>query len=120
MARQSRGSNLREINIKDGMPTIDEARRRLIDELTMAKRQGITALKLIHGYGSSGEGGALRVALRKSLSIRKREGRIRSYVAGEKWSIFEDGAREILDHCPDLRRDPDLNRHNNGITIILL
>jgi hypothetical protein len=62
----------------------------------------------------------LRSALRQSLSQRKRDGKIRGFVAGEEWSIFEDDAREALDRCPELRKDPDLNRQNSGITIVLL
>jgi hypothetical protein len=111
---------LRELYIKDGMPTVDEARKRLIEEIALAKRQGIPALKIIHGYGSTGAGGALKTALRKSLSLRMKEGKIRAYVGGDKWSIFEEKAREILDRHPPLRRDPDLDRSNDGITIVLL
>ena len=112
--------SLRELNIKEGMPTVDEARKRLLTELARAKIEGVVALKIIHGYGSSGTGGTLRIALRKSLALRKKEGKIRIFVPGEKWSIFEDDARAVLDLCPELGRDSDLNRLNNGMTIVLL
>jgi hypothetical protein len=108
------------INIKSGMPTVDEARRRLIAELQRAQARGARAVKLIHGYGSSGVGGKLKDALRASLSRRRKEGLIHSYVIGEKWSIFEEPARAVLDACPELRGDSDLDRGNEGVTIILL
>ncbi|MEP7325874.1 MAG: Smr/MutS family protein [Gemmatimonadota bacterium] len=108
------------LNIKASMPTVDEARRRLIQEIQSAKAKGYKAIKLIHGYGSTGQGGALRVALRKSLNLRFKEGVIRSFVAGERWDPFEPVTRGILDSCPELRRDQDLGQGNEGVTIVLL
>lgn len=108
------------LNIKQDMPTVDEARQRLLQAVKSAKARGVKAIKLIHGYGSSGQGGALRVALRKSLSLRRKEGVIRSFVAGERWDPLEEAARMILDSCPELSRDADLGRGNEGVTVVLL
>ena len=108
------------INIKSDMPTVDEARKRLLSELQRARAKGVKAIKLIHGYGSTGVGGKLRDALRSSLSRRRKEGVIQSYVTGEKWSIFEEQGRALLEACPELRGDSDLDRGNEGVTIILL
>ena len=60
---------MRTFNVEAGLPTLDEARRLVIDEIRRAKREGARALKVIHGYGSSGKGGALCVGLRKSASM---------------------------------------------------
>jgi hypothetical protein len=111
---------VREVNIKAAMPTVAEAKKKLHNELILAKRTGVCGLKIIHGYGSSGEGGALRPALRQALALRKKEGRIRDFVPGERWGIFDETSRRMLDACPDLSRDSDLNRRNNGVTIVLL
>jgi hypothetical protein len=106
--------------IKEGRPSVAEARTRLVAELDKARTVGASAVKVVHGYGSSGVGGALRDAIRASLRKRKKEGRIRTFVAGEKWDLFDPAARAILDACPALARDADLNRYNEGITIVLL
>jgi hypothetical protein len=108
------------LNIKSDMPTVEEARRRLITELQRAKARGARAMKLIHGYGSTGVGGKLRDALRSSLSRRRKEGLIQSWVAGEKWDPFDPVAQAILDGCPELARDSDVGQGNPGVTIILL
>jgi DNA-nicking Smr family endonuclease len=68
------------------MPTVEEARKMLIAELQSAKQSGIAATKLIHGYGSTGAGGALRPALRKSLLRRKKESLVSQIIFGEKWA----------------------------------
>ena len=107
-------------NIEAGMPTAEEAKKKLLFEISANKKQGIIALKIIHGYGSTGAGGKLRIEIRKLLVDKKREGVIRSFVAGEEWSIFNQSTREILDHCKDLRQDADLDKYNMGITVVLL
>jgi hypothetical protein len=108
------------INLEQGMPTVEQAIRRLAGELIRARAKGARVVKLIHGYGSSGVGGKLRIGIRAELSIRKRRGEIAETVPGENWSIFDKGARRILEVCPDLNRDDDLERGNAGITIVLL
>lgn len=112
--------SIREVNIKATMPTVEEARRHLLDELASAKAGGIRILKVIHGYGSSGVGGKLRGALRRSLALRKKEGAIKNFIAGEDWSLFNEEARALCDRFPALRDDPDYSRENPGITIVEL
>ena len=55
------------IDLEDGMPKVEEARLRMQRELLVARQQGYAAVKLIHGYGSSGVGGSLRIELQKEL-----------------------------------------------------
>ena len=83
-----------------------------------AKRSGVRALKVIHGYGSSGKGGKLNTGLRKSFGLRKKERMIKDFIPGEDFSIFESRVLELLEAIPDLRSDPDLNATNEGITIL--
>ena len=113
-------NSLRTINLEAGMPTVDEARRRLIQELKNARAAGVIAVKLIHGYGSSGTGGAMRPAVRKSLLLRRKEGIVDEIVFGERWDIFEKQTQRILQLIPELARDKDLQKSNPGITIAVL
>ena len=111
---------LRTFNVEAGLPTLDEARRLVIEEIKRAKREGVRVLKVIHGYGSSGKGGALRVGLRKSFGLRKKEGVIREYIAGEDFSIFNETVLALLEAVSGLRGDPDLGATNEGITVLWL
>lgn len=111
---------LRTFNAEADLPTVDEARRLVAEEIRKAKREGVRVLKIIHGYGSSGKGGALCVGLRKSFKLRKKEGVIRDYVAGEDFSIFNEIVLKMLEATPELRGDHDLNATNEGVTVVWL
>ena len=52
---------LREVNLELGKPTVNAAVKRLTFELHHSRSLGCAALKIIHGYGSSGTGGRIRV-----------------------------------------------------------
>jgi len=102
------------------MPTADDAIRRITYNIRNSKTLGIKALKIIHGYGSTGMGGKIRVEARRYLGDQKRKGFICDYIAGEDFSIFDAATLKAFLICDDLRHDADLERHNNGITIVIL
>jgi len=114
------GKGCRTVNLEAGMPTADLAVRRLTYEIASTRGMGFDGLKIIHGYGSSGKGGRIRVEARGYLARQLSLKKIKAFVPGEEFSIFDEGARKILAACPDLRKDNDLDRSNNGVTFILL
>ncbi|MDR2686782.1 MAG: Smr/MutS family protein [Oscillospiraceae bacterium] len=107
-------------DIKSDMPTSDQALRRVDMALAMGRMSGAAAVKLIHGYGSTGQGGAIRTRARRYLGELKSKGKIKAFLPGEEFTIFNADTRSALQACPALRQDRDLDRQNNGITIILL
>lgn len=109
-----------EVNIKAGAPSVAEARVRLIARIGEAQKSGTAVLKIIHGYGSSGTGGKLRIALRKALERLAAEGRLRNIVHGEHWDIFDPASQRLLGTYDELAADEDLGRKNAGITIVEL
>ena len=108
------------INLEMGYPTVEEARQMLKAELEKCRSRNVIAVKVIHGYGSSGVGGALREGIRKSLISRRKEKVIKAVVFGEKWSIFDSVALAMLEQCPALSKDKDLCSYNPGISVVLL
>jgi len=111
---------VRVINLELGLPTVDEARRRLLAQIQAARRDKVRLLKVIHGWGSSGQGGTLGPAIRKSLRLRLKEGTAVRIVPGERFSTDTLEGRELLRRYPSLRSDCDLNRANPGITWVEL
>src|ERR1035441_2033916 len=108
------------INLEIGHPTVEEARQMLKAELEKCRNRKVAAVKVIHGYGSSGVGGALRQGIRKSLISRRKEGSVRAVVFGEKWDIFDPATRFVLEQCPELGKGKDLFHSNPGISVVLL
>jgi DNA invertase Pin-like site-specific DNA recombinase len=106
------------INIETGMPTVEEARERLKAALLKAKKENKKLVKLIHGYGSSGKGGKLKTELRKSLVNRRKEGLVKTIIWGEYFSKDKLETQTLLKRHPSLRSDKDLDRRNEGITIV--
>lgn len=111
---------MRTLNLKTDRPSLDEARRRLLAAMDKARQDGVTVLKVIHGWGSGGEGGVLGPGIRRSLRLRVREGRARLVIPGERFSSDAIETRDLLARHPEARRDPDFNRANPGVTIVEL
>lgn len=107
------------VNLETGMPSVETARGRLGQELRIAKAHGERAVKIIHGYGSSGCGGAIKKEVQFILAQKKREGMVRDYVKGEDFSPFCETARRMVAQLPALSRDRDYSRGNDGVTIVL-
>ena len=110
----------RVLNIESGMPTVEVARTALAQGLRIAKAQGFTVVKVIHGYGSSGRGGAIKADVQRLLSQKQAGGQVKAFVKGEDFSPFDAAARRILEACPQMARDNDYGRQNHGVTIVLL
>jgi len=110
--------SLRVITIKEGMPTLEEAKRRLLLEVRRCHGEGISVLKIIHGYGSGGRGGVLRTGLRRVFAEYQRDGDILGYASGEDFSIFHPVSLEMITVAPELSNDPDLERSNPGVSFL--
>ena len=113
-------SKISTANLELGRPTVETALHCLSFEVRHARSVGCTVLKLIHGYGSSGTGGKIRVGVRKRLAEMAAKGQGKAVIPGEDFSIFDENTRRALLVCDELRRDSDLERRNQGITVVLL
>ena len=111
--------NYRIINLELTSPAVRDIPDRLAREVRQARRHQIRVMKLIHGFGSSGKGGKLRLAVRRELTRAQDAGQIVCFIPGEQFSIFDVDTQRALRVCTELRRDPDLERHNNGVTLIV-
>ncbi|HWY21777.1 MAG TPA: hypothetical protein VNX26_11190 [Candidatus Acidoferrum sp.] len=111
---------VKTVNLKSDMPLVAEALQRLDRELSIASREKAQLLKLVHGYGSTGAGGDIRIAVQKRLMEMTQNGQIRGCIFGENWSKSDVVAWKLLQSHAELKSDTDLGRRNRGITIVLL
>jgi hypothetical protein len=111
---------IKTINLKADMPSVAVALERLERELVLARKEKALLLKLIHGYGSSGAGGDIRIAVQRRLIEMVEAGAIQGCIFGEDWSKSDDQAWKLVRQQPELKNDPDLGRGNCGITVVVL
>jgi hypothetical protein len=102
------------------MPSVPQALQQLERELALARQENGAFLKFIHGYGSTGAGGDIRVAVQKRLAEMAQSGQIGVCIFGENWSKSDETTWKILQSRPELKSDRDLGRRNPGITIVIL
>jgi hypothetical protein len=113
-------AKIKIINLEEDRPTVDQMRVQLDRALVAARYDGTAILKLIHGYGSSGVGGKLRVAVRASLSRYKKSAMVREFITGEDFRISNEATWALLKSMPEMKQDRDLGRENKGITLVVL
>jgi len=113
-------TNMIEFNLERYFPTVEQGILLLSQEISKCRRQKVRIIKLIHGYGSSGVGGNLRRGIRRHLQSLILSGSLRGLAWGENFSIFDETTRQMLEAVPDLRKDSDLERCNQGITMVFL
>lgn len=112
--------DIRTFNIEQGMPTVEQARIRLDQALRSSRQQKHKVIKIIHGYGSSGKGGAIKRDVHTQLRGEQQKGRVKYFVGGEDFTPFDEQTRFILNTYPGVRKDKDYSRNNAGITIVML
>jgi hypothetical protein len=111
---------LKCVNLEASLPSVIQARARLLSELEEARRAGFHILKVIHGYGSTGVGGDLRISLQSTLRQMLERHEIRNCIYGEDWRKSNDCAWELVKRYPELKDETDFGRGNRGITIVVL
>jgi hypothetical protein len=102
------------------MPSVVEALQRLDREIASAHQQRANFLKIIHGYGSSGEGGDIRIAVQKRLVEMTGQSEVRACIFGEKWSKSDEQTWALINANVELKQDSDLGKKNLGITVVVL
>jgi hypothetical protein len=120
IGEEMRDCAMKTVDLKSDMPQVHEALQRLDRELALARQEKASLLKLVHGYGSSGVGGDIRIAVQKRLLEMAQSGHIRGCIFGENWSKSDEAAWKLLQTHAELKNDSDLGRRNRGITIVLL
>jgi len=110
----------KSINLEIGRPFVETAIAKLQKNIEIARAEGVCVLTVIHGYGSSGKGGRIRVESRKMLDFLMQKGEIHSYIAGEEFNRRAGSVKMALRRFPQLEKHAYLNRRNPGITIVIL
>jgi hypothetical protein len=116
--RPRRRGSVHVVDLKQGMPIVADAMRQLELQLNSIRTSGGGVARIVHGWGSTGRGGAIRTATHRRLRELQGRGLLRAVVPGEAWTEFDADARELLQRHPALAETLQSDRLNRGITIV--
>ena len=108
------------IDVKSDNQTCLMAVAQLEIEIDACKLGGFNALKVIHGYGSHGVGGAIKKDIHTRLKQMKSQKKILEYIPCEKWTQNNPLRLMAVKYCDELLADSDLQMLNSGVTIVLI
>ena len=108
------------IDIKSEKQTVAEAIAQFLVEVDAYKKGGFKVMKVIHGYGSHGVGGAIRLAFLKKCQDLKNCGKIEDFTCCDKWTDKNTVKKIAINYCPDLLADSELYHINSGCSIVIL
>ena len=110
-----------ELNIKIGNPTVEEALERLAVKIRELHELGIKAIVLIHGYGSSGQGGHIKRAIHEALLCNRYADRVEDYFLGESVPFASPAYSALIKQRPGLKQYwKHFKAANAGMTVLLL
>lgn len=108
------------INLEQGRPLVETAMKKLELELGVARSENVRVVTLIHGYGSSGKGGTIRVECRKMLGHLVQQKRLNSYISGEEFDKRSGPGKALLRRFPGLAQSCHSDFNNPGVSIAIL
>jgi hypothetical protein len=114
-------NTVKSINVESGLYTCDEALGLIEQEINVLSLDKCAkVLKVVHGYGSSGSGGAIKKALPTLLNRLVKQNKILDYVHNNNFGVLSPKYKHYTKLYPSLILDSDLQNLNAGITIIFL
>lgn len=107
-------------DLKSDMPDVSEAGKRLALAIRESKLNKEKVIKILHGYGSHGVGGSIKIAVRKSLNKRVANKEIKAYIPGEAFFNLMGFDETIRQYNDLIKNDSDYKKMNEGITYVIL
>jgi hypothetical protein len=108
------------VNLEYGRPFVATAIKKLLMEIQVARIEQVSVLTIIHGYGSSGKGGAIKSECRKNLDYLYSGGEIKGFIHGEDFSSRSGPVKAVLRRFPELVNNRNLDKRNPGVTLVIM
>ena len=111
---------MRIVNIKKDNPNVDYALFLIDEAIRYSRATGNRVVLIIHGYGSHGQGGAIKQGVKIYLPELKKAGVISYFVFGENWGDTNETKIEIERIDPEIILSEQLFCINSGVSFILI
>lgn len=112
---------IQKINVESYPLAVDEALSKVQTEIeVLSFGEQTKVLKVIHGYGSRGVGGKIKIEIIPLLQTLCKQGKILDFIPNEKFTPQNEKYLTYTKLYPELILDADLQNQNPGITLIFL
>jgi len=110
---------VKTVDIGHGNQTSGQAKVVLEREFGAAYKRNDHFLVVIHGHGSSGTGGQIKLMVRGFAGAMVAQRRAKDFIGGEQLHRNSHAATRISQRHPRIKQLRDWNASNPGVTIIV-
>lgn len=108
------------LEIAEGLPEAKTVLKQTEFELASLRARGGHLIKFVHDSRLGGSQERLRAELRRQLRVFRKEGRIILMIPGESFSMSDNSTRYLVDKCPQVELDREMDKKNDDFTIVYL
>ncbi len=106
------------VEIPEGLPGTKTALKQVEFSLASLRARGGHLMKIVHDETLGAAQTRLRNEIRRFLRAYKKEERIILMIRGEDFGMGDPMTRYLVDKCPQVELDPDMDKGNADITVI--
>lgn len=107
-----------KIEIPEGLPEAKTALTQVEFVLASVRARGGHLIKFVHDESLGRSLPRLRGEIRRLLRACKKEGRVTVMIPGERFSMADSMTRYLIDKCPQVELDADMDKQNEHITVV--
>lgn len=108
----------KEVSLEELASSLSDALELVKAEIKNGKSNGVGCIMFIHGYGSSGKGGTIRIKAREWLNAQLKKSVVKSVILGEDFNIFNPSALTLKKKYKQLEQL--IFAANHGVTVVEL
>ena len=109
-----------KIHIPEGLPETKTALKQVEFTVASVRALGGRLIKFVHDSSLGSSQVRLRGEIRRLLRVMRKEGRIQLMIPGEDFSMSDIATRYLVDKCPQVELDLDIEKKNENITVVYL
>ncbi|MBQ8175206.1 MAG: hypothetical protein IJ009_07390 [Clostridia bacterium] len=106
------------VEVPEGLPGTKTALKQVEFSLASVRARGGHLVKLVHDERLGAARVRLRSEIRRMLRVYKKEERITLMIRGEDFSMTDNLTRYLVDRCPQVELDSDMDKENGNITLV--
>ena len=113
-------NSIHVIDLKKEYTTVRDSLLRVSLELATARALGVSVVKIIHGATPAGDVSYLGRKVRTLVRGEFRAGRLRMVIRGECYRRGDSMTDDLIENCPYVDSDPDLEISDRSFTVVYI